>query len=383
MNLNPELAEKIVKKTMNVLGKNINIMNSLGIIIGSGDKERLNTFHAIAGEVINRKEMIIIKEDESKEYQGVKAGINLPIIFNDSVIGVVGITGRVEEVSDYGQLVKNMVELMLQQEFLRNEIEVDHRVKENFYQQILDKNIQNQELLKDRLKLFEIESHLNRIVYVISFETFDTRLVTNRLNTLNGLGFLKKEDLFLVRGDKLLLIKTLKPLQTKSQKKSIMRLANKLNTKIKNLINKPRIGIGSIVFNINDLSSSYRDALFALEIGDALNDTKEGEIYSINNLGFNYILPFIEKSHSDKFLDNIFDKNSCENYFENDNLGIIVEALVKNNLNISKTAADLYIHRNTLLYQINKIKDQTGYNLKNASDIFTLLLAYHLYLFDN
>lgn len=55
MNLNRELAQKIVRKTMNVLGKNINIMNSQGIITASGDQKRVNTFHEIAGEVIKRK----------------------------------------------------------------------------------------------------------------------------------------------------------------------------------------------------------------------------------------------------------------------------------------------------------------------------------------
>lgn len=383
MNLNTELAEKIVKKTMNVLGKNINIMNSRGIIIGSGDKERLNTFHEIAGKAIEKQKPIIIEKEKSKEFHGVKEGINLPIVFNKSVIGVVGITGKVKEVSDYGQLVKNMVELMLQQEFLRNEIEINHRAKENFYQQILDKNSKNTELLEDRLKLFDIENYLKRVVFVISFETFATKLVTNCLNDLNNLEFLKKDDIFLIRGDKLLLIKTLRDSSVKSKKAYIMKLANKLKTKIKTMINEPQIGIGSIVDNINNLSLSYRDALFALEIGDSLNDNKEEKVYSINNLGFNYILPFIEESHAKKFLDNIFDKKTYKSYFDNSNIGEIIESLVKNNLNISKTADDLYIHRNTLLYQLNKIKGETGYNLKNASDLFTLLLAYHLYLFDH
>ncbi|PUU87856.1 MAG: carbohydrate diacid regulator, partial [Halanaerobium sp.] len=192
MNLNRELAEKIVIKTMHVLGKNINIMNSQGIIIGSGDSKRLNTFHEIAGEVIKTQEAIIIKEEETEEYKGVKAGINLPIIFNEDIIGVVGITGKVDEVSGYGKLVKNMVELILQQEFLRHEIEIDNRAKENFYQQILNENIQNQDLLNDRLKLFNIKKDLNRIVFVISFDTFDAKLVTNTVNDLNNLVFIKK-----------------------------------------------------------------------------------------------------------------------------------------------------------------------------------------------
>ena len=382
MNLNRELAEKIVIKTMNVLGKNINIMNSQGIIIGSGDAKRLNTFHEIAGEVIKTQEAIIIKEEEIDEYKGVKAGINLPIIFNEEIIGVVGITGKVDEVSGYGKLVKNMVELILQQEFLRHEIEIDNRAKENFYQQILNEDIQEQDILNDRLKLFSIKKDLNRIVFVISFDTFDAKLVTNTVNDLNNLVFIKKDDIFIIRGDKLVLIKTLSYQVNEIQSKKIIELAKNLKLKIRKMINEAQIGVGTIVKNINNLHTSYRDAMFALEVGNKLDNKKNEGIFSIDNLGYDYILPFIENYHAENFLKNIFQQEDYAKHFEETNLGEIIEALVENNLNISQTAESLYIHRNTLLYQLNKIKDQTGYDLKNVSELFTLLLAYHLYLFE-
>ncbi len=382
MNLNRELAEKIAIKTMNVLGKNINIMNSQGIIIGSGDSKRLNTFHEIAGEVIKTQEAIIIREDESKDYQGVKAGINLPILFNGGIIGVVGITGKASEVSGYGKLVKNMVELILQQEFLRHEIEIDNRARENFYQQILNNDIKEQNLLEDRLKLFNIKKKLNRIVFVISFNTFDAKLVTNTLKHLDNLNFIKKDDIFIIRGDKLVLIKTLISQSADIQNQKIIEMAKNLKLKITKMINQPQIGIGTIVNNIDKLYVSYQDARFALEVGNKLDNKEFGNIFSRESLGYNYILPFIEDYQAKNFLKNIFHQDNFKEYFEKSDLGQIIEALVKNNLNISQAADNLYIHRNTLLYQINKIKDQTGYNLKNASDLFTLLLAYHLYLFD-
>lgn len=382
MNLNRELAEKIVVKTMNVLGKNINIMNNQGIIIGSGDEKRLNTFHEIAGEVIKSQQTIIINEAEIEEYQGVKAGINLPIFFNEELIGVVGITGKAAEVSDYGKLVKNMVELILQQEFLRHEIEIDNRAKENFYQQILNNDIKDQNLLEDRLKLFKIKRDLKRIVLVINFENFNSKLVTKAINHLNDLSFIRKDDIFIIRGDKLVLIKTIN-YNSSLQQQKIFETAEKLKFQLKKIINDAVIGIGTAVDSIDKLDISYKDANFALKVGTKLDDQKDENIYSIENLGFNYILPFIEAYHAENFLKNIFQQQDYKKYFAESNLGDIIEALVKNNLNISQTAESLYIHRNTLLYQLNKIKDQTGYNLKNASELFTLLLAYHLYLFDH
>src|SRR5690554_6267148 len=113
MRLTVKLAQEIVERTMNVLGKNINIMDYNGVIIGSGNKDRVNTYHEGAVKVLETRERFIVTEEKAKSLRGVKPGINLPIKFNDKIIGVVGITGKIDEVESYGEIVKNLVELML------------------------------------------------------------------------------------------------------------------------------------------------------------------------------------------------------------------------------------------------------------------------------
>lgn len=381
MKLDRDLAQKIVKNTMSVLGKNINIMNHKGIIIGSGDRSRLNTFHEIANKVIENQQPFIIKEEEIDKFQGVKEGINLPIRFQENIIGVVGITGEVKEVTGYGEIVKNMVELILQQEFLRQEIEMETRARENFYQQLLGNSIEAKDLLQDRIKLFKINSNLDRVVFLIKLETFNNKLVTNEMKELNDLHYLNDEDIFLMRGDNLVLVKTLETKEMKLQSKQILKLARILEKHINKKISSPMIGIGQIVNNLDRLYLSYKGAKFAFAVGNKVYKSKNKQIFYINHLGYDYILPFIDYSHSDYFLHNLFDKD-IEGIFSETDTGEIIELLVENDLNVSKTAEQLYIHRNTLLYRINKIKKRTGLNPKKAKDLFTLLLAYHLYLFN-
>lgn len=112
-----KLAQDIVDKTMKILGKNINIMDENGIIIGSGDKKRLNQFHEGAAKVIEENKKLEIYSKDINHLAGAKPGINLPIEHNNKVIGVVGITGEPNEVSPYGEVIKMTVEMMLQQEF--------------------------------------------------------------------------------------------------------------------------------------------------------------------------------------------------------------------------------------------------------------------------
>jgi len=125
-----EYAQSIVEKTKNLLGKNINIMNSLGIIVGSKDKSRIDTFHEGAAEVIKTGKEIEITSKQASELEGVKPGVNLPIYLNNRIVGVVGITGDPDEVRPYGQLLKISVEAMLTQLYLSEQLRMEQNANE-------------------------------------------------------------------------------------------------------------------------------------------------------------------------------------------------------------------------------------------------------------
>lgn len=380
MRFTEQLAQKIVKKTMSVLGKNINIMNHNGIIIGSGEKHRINTYHEGAARVIETGKMLVVKEDEVEEFRGVKVGINLPIKFNDKIIGVVGITGKPEEVGGYGEIVKNMVELMLQQEFLQREIELENKARENYYQQLLSNNL-NDEMFNDRARLFNVNLDLYRVVMVIKVEPFDNRVLNNEINTLYSLLNLENDqDIFFIRGENLIFIKSFKTSKFKKQCLEVKSLANIILTKLKSVFTTVEIGIGQIFPGIEKLYLSYEGAKHALEVGKKVYNSMKNRIYFLNHLGYDYFLPYIDSASAEYYLHHMFENNIVEIFSDTD-IGQVIEALVENNFNISQTAEDLFIHRNTVLYKLNKIKEMTGLDPKNIKHLFTLLLAYHLYLY--
>ncbi len=382
MKLNKDLAGKIVKNTMNVLGKNINIMNHDGIIIGSGDSSRINTYHEIAARVIEKAEPCIIEKSDINKYQGVKAGINLPIKFNEKIIGVVGITGDVDEVSGYGEIVKNMVELILQQEFLRREMEVETRARETFFQQLLGNSIENEDLLNDRIKLLAINTDIYRVVIVINIESANNKIITKEIGQLYEHWYINKDiDMFMTRGENIVLIKGIKAEEPHIQYEKIMKVAEKLAERF-GLLSTPTIGIGPIYRDIEKLYLSYQGAKYALEVGRKVYREIDQNIFCSNRLGYDYFLPFIEPSSIKYYLHHLFDRDIARIFSETD-IGKMVEALVRNDLNISQTAKDLFIHRNTLLYRMNKIEKLTGLNPHKAKDLFTLLISYHIYLFNN
>lgn len=379
MKLNKTLAKKIVTNTMNVLGKNINIMDDEGIIIGSGDKKRLGHYHEIAAQVVASGKSQVIKKDDASKYKGVKSGINLPIIFNENIIGVVGITGDTDEVSGYGQIVKNMVELILQQEFLLKEIELENKAKETFYQQLLSNSIKDRELLRDRLRLFKIKKSLPRVIYVIKTETTDNRVITQEVQQIYNQTYINNEDdFFLVRGENIVLIKSLTIREMQADE--VLKIASKIKNYLKKNVSRVTLGIGHTFTEIDEMHQSYKWAKHALYIGNKIYRDKDSELFYLNHLGFDFFLPHIDQSAVDYYIHKLSDRNIV-NIFKETNTGPIIEALVQNNLNISKTAAELFVHRNTLLYRLKKIKEMTGFDPKEIKSLFTLLFAYHLYLF--
>ena len=114
--LTGRIAQRIADEVMSGLGYNVNVMNEKGIIIGSGSKSRIGSFHETAMRVLESGETIMVTEDQAVGLMGVRPGINMPIRNNGSMVGVVGITGDPEEVKGVAQLVRIAAELILEQE---------------------------------------------------------------------------------------------------------------------------------------------------------------------------------------------------------------------------------------------------------------------------
>jgi len=146
--LDKKIAQKIADEVINSLGCNINVMNENAIIIGSGSPERIGTYHEIAMQVINNCNTCEVTDTESKKLQGVKPGINMPIVDKaGKVIGVVGITGDPDEVRNIGKLVKMTAELIVEQQESMN----------RFYSHRNDKEIFLNTLISDQTTISEDE----------------------------------------------------------------------------------------------------------------------------------------------------------------------------------------------------------------------------------
>lgn len=141
------------------------------------------------------------------------------------------------------------------------------------------------------------------------------------------------------------------------------------------------IGIGTPVNGIKDLARSFKEAQVALEVGKVF-DT-ERTIISYDNLGIARLVYQLPTTLCDMFLKEVFKRGSIES-LDQETL-FTIQRFFENNLNVSETSRKLFVHRNTLVYRLEKIKKLTGLDLREFEDaiVFKVALMVKKYLSSN
>lgn len=155
---------------------------------------------------------------------------------------------------------------------------------------------------------------------------------------------------------------------------------------IKNTVNSEamctaKIGIGSLVDTVREIATSYKDAKIALEVSKVFDTEKD--IINYEHLGIGRLIYQLPTTLCRKFLDEVFKKDSLDKLDE-DTINTI-QKFFENSLNISETARKLFVHRNTLVYRLDKIQKNTGLDLRQFDDaiIFKVAMMVKKYLSAN
>ena len=138
------------------------------------------------------------------------------------------------------------------------------------------------------------------------------------------------------------------------------------------------VGIGTAVQEIKDLATSFKEAQVALEVGKVFDTEKA--IVSYDHLGVARLIYQLPTTLCDMFLREVFKKGSIDS-LDQETL-FTIQKFFENNLNVSETSRKLFVHRNTLVYRLEKIKRLTGLDLREFDDaiVFKVALMVKKYL---
>ena len=174
----------------------------------------------------------------------------------------------------------------------------------------------------------------------------------------------------------------IKQLPEGADAKELQKIAKQISTAVNQELGiKVVIGIGTVVNHIRDLARAYKEAGVAIDVGKVFDTEKQ--IIRYDNLGIARLIYQLPTTVCEMFLREVFKQGSIES-LDQETL-FTIQRFFENNLNVSETSRGLFVHRNTLVYRLEKIKKLTGLDLREFDDaiVFKVALMVKKYLSNN
>ncbi len=238
--------------------------------------------------------------------------------------------------------------------------------KDNFIKNLLLDNL----LLVDiynRAKKLHIEPDVRRIVFLI--ETKNEK-DNNALETVRSIFSTKTKDFITAVDEKnIILVKELKPNESyEDMDRTAKVIMDMLNTEA---MTQVHVSYGTIVPEIKDVSRSYKEAKMALDVGKIFYSDRN--VIAYNKLGIGRLIYQLPMPLCKMFIREIFGGKSPDD-FDEETISTI-NKFFENSLNVSETSRQLYIHRNTLVYRLDKLQKSTNLDLRVFEDAITFKIA--------
>lgn len=242
--------------------------------------------------------------------------------------------------------------------------------RNNFFQSLLLDNL----LLVDvynRAKKLHIEVAVPRVVFIV--ETKNEKDST-AVEFLRGMFSVQSGDyITAVNESSVILIKSLTAGEGHAElEQTAQTIVDMMNTEAMMSV---RVAYGTIVQELKDVSKSYKEAMMALDVSKIFYVEKK--VISYGSLGIGRLIYQLPANLCRIFIDEIFGDSDPGEFDEE--IVSTVNKFFENNLNVSETSRQLFVHRNTLVYRIEKLEKSTGLDVRTFDDALTFKIAMMVY----
>lgn len=246
----------------------------------------------------------------------------------------------------------------------------------NLYDEKYDKGLFIKNIILDNIlpsdiyiksKELHFSSEESRIVFLIKFYGKTDVMPFEMLQNM----FPDKTKDYVIsvgEGDVVLVKEVKRDAEIKDIEKIATNISDTLTTEFYAKVN---IGISTVVDNLKDLARAYKEAQVALDVGKVFETEKN--IVSYENLGIGRLIYQLPTTLCEMFLQEVFKKGSLES-LDRETL-MTIQCFFDNNLNVSETSRKLFVHRNTLVYRLEKIRRITGLDLREFEHAITFKVA--------
>ena len=237
--------------------------------------------------------------------------------------------------------------------------------RNNFMQNILLGNLLIVDMY-NKARKFHIEQ-VERVVFVIEVESKKDAYIMELVKSMFGAS--AKDFVIEIDEPSIIVIKDVSELSDEGALEKVAEMmVDNLHSEA---MVRVRVGYGNRVKNLQDIAKSYQEAKMAIEVGKIFYVDKETLSYS--RLGIGRLIYQIPMSLCEMFIREIFEEE-IPDVFSEENM-ITIQKFFENNLNISETARQLFVHRNTLVYRLERLEKIIGLDIRKFEDAMTFKIA--------
>lgn len=306
--------------------------------------------------------LVQLFKDSGKDYKDVGIRHFFSVYSQDELCYILVARGT-ENAAMIGQIAVDRLGDML-------EAEDDDYNKNGFYQNLLMDSLLRVDIYNKAKKL-HIEVDIPRVVFVVEVQAEQDTVARQFMKGLYG-G--QRGDFITAVDEKhIILIRSLTRKETyEDLEEEAKVMADMLNTEA--MINV-RVSYGTIVKDLRETARSYKEAVMALDVGQIF--FAEKNIISYNSLGIGRLIYQLPIGLCEMFINEVFGEITPDDIDEETMANVL--KFYECNLNISETARALFIHRNTLVYRLERLRDYIGLDIRIFEDAMTFKLALLVY----
>lgn len=351
------VAQQIVEAVKEVCEHDINFIDTNGMIFASTDKKRIGDYHEIGHKVAKSGEGIEVETDNS--FLGTNKGVNIPFVYQGELCAVIGITGNPSQVRKFAYLSQKLTTLILRE----HELDTYERTQKTQLNHVIRRLIQNgyanQPYVTEFLKRYQIciETDYRTILMKLDTHTVSENAVFNAASIEKNIYRAFEQTgsalyTFNYPNEYILLLESR---EFKKWRYLFQLLAENHAPTVK-------IGIGNSM-PLSKLHYSYKAAKLAL---NSLFGEERMAVY--DELDLELLLGSITDDVKDYFLEKTIQALSAD---EKELLKIYFST----NMSLKETCEQLFLHKNTLQYKLDKIGKETGFNPRKFKDAVILYTA--------
>lgn len=363
--LTPHFARTVINQVMSLLGRDVSLVDEKGRVAASFDPNLVGSQINGTGPVLESVEPVEMAEEQA---------IGFAIKLDGAAVGAVIIHADPKSVKEFIPITRSLVELLVEQEAEQALTGNLDQLLWQFFHSLSDAE---RERLVSETKLLGVDLTKSRFVILLSVPGFSEQLAQTTDKGAPITRFKEKlgrevaalfptsnDNVITYFGqDRFLLLK-----DASKGEETVEMFRQKSPQMLKNLGDGLTAGIGSLYLGVEGLQTSYREAETALRLGMKLY--QPGKPYFVDDLGLFIVFGDVGVDKQIRLA-----KKLLAPLIKEADLLKTIKAYFEQNLNLTKAAEHLHIHRNTLIYRLGKIKDLTGLDPETFEDAVQIKLA--------